>query len=141
MGATELLVLLPNYDVSTDLFLKFEGIDLIGDVYLNENHLGQTVNAFRSHTFLINPSILKSSGNIIRVDISNPIPYAKQLSDSYPYSVPATHNFDGWNEPSYRQFMRKTGSDMGWDWGPGYVSIFIIFYVYFHSFTHFFQNF
>lgn len=27
-----------------------------------------------------------------------------------------------WAEPSHRSFVRKAGSDFGWDWGPAYAS-------------------
>ncbi|EEY61220.1 beta-mannosidase, putative [Phytophthora infestans T30-4] len=43
-------------------------------------------------------------------------------ADEYPYFVPATENFNTWTEPTRRSFVRKAGSDFGWDWGPAFVT-------------------
>lgn len=40
----------------------------------------------------------------------------------YPYPVPATQNFNTWAEPTHRSFIRKAGSDFGWDWGPAFAT-------------------
>lgn len=40
----------------------------------------------------------------------------------YPYVVPETQNYNVWAEPSHRSFIRKAGSDFGWDWGPAYAT-------------------
>lgn len=39
-----------------------------------------------------------------------------------PYFVPATQNFNTWAEPTHRSFIRKAGSDFGWDWGPAFAT-------------------
>lgn len=41
---------------------------------------------------------------------------------AYPYDVPATRNFNVWAESSHRSFIRKAGSDFGWDWGPAFIT-------------------
>lgn len=43
-------------------------------------------------------------------------------ADKYPYIVPETQNYNVWAEPSHRSFIRKAGSDFGWDWGPAYAT-------------------
>jgi hypothetical protein len=36
--------------------------------------------------------------------------------------VPETVNYNVWAEPSRRSFVRKAGSDFGWDWGPAFAT-------------------
>ena len=48
--------------------------------------------------------------------------YARRKADKYPYFEPATENFNTWTEPSRRSFVRKAGSDFGWDLGPANVT-------------------
>ena len=48
---------------------------------------------------------------------------ARERANQYPYTVPATRFYTVWSEPTHRSFVRKAGSDFGWDWGPAFVPI------------------
>ena len=48
---------------------------------------------------------------------------AHERAKQYPYTVPATRFYNVWSEPTHRSFVRKAGSDFGWDWGPAFVPI------------------
>jgi beta-mannosidase len=104
-----------------DVFMLFKEIDTIATIFLNDNLVGSTSNAFRSHFLPINPKTLLEMGNTIRVVIDSPLSYTSTKSASYPYEIPSTANYNVWLEPSHRAFIRKTGSDFGWDWGPAFV--------------------
>jgi len=60
--------------------------------------------------------------NIISVSIANALDYTKNQASKYPYTVPETENWNVWAEPSNRNFLRKAGSDFGWDWGPAFLA-------------------
>ena len=107
-----------------DLLLTFEKIDTAATVYLNGHVLGVSQNAHRPHTFRV-PSNARvptgTTGHVLRVEIRSALSVAANGQDGYPYAVPHTLNYNVWTEPSHRNFIRKAGSDFGWDWGPAYV--------------------
>ena len=100
-----------------DKILHLSGVDTVASFYINDQFLGQTDNAFRTYNLPI-PSMIasKSSNNSVslRIEIDSPVDYPKMQAASYPYSVPATENYNVWAEPSSRNFMRKAGCDFGW---------------------------
>ena len=107
-----------------DLLLTFEKIDTAARVYLNGHLLGASRNAHRPHTFRVPSSALVPTGtnaHVLRVEIRSALSVAGSGQDVYPYAVPHTLNYNVWTEPSHRNFIRKAGSDFGWDWGPAYV--------------------
>jgi len=111
------------YDEPQNIYLKFGGIDTISSIYLNDKLIGKTANAFREHTFGVERSLLLTSGNNLRIQIEATLAYASGQASAYPYPIPATQNYNVWAEPSNRSFVRKAGSDMGWDWGPAFVPV------------------
>lgn len=44
--------------------------------------------------------------------------YSVRMANAYPYSV---HSGGDYFNDSMRNFVRKTQSDFGWDWGPAFV--------------------
>lgn len=109
-----------NIDTSTPVYLRMTGVDTVASISLNGVSVGKSTNAFRTHLFRVD-SMLKSTGNELRIEISSALTEAKSRAADYPYEVPATENWNVWAEPSSRNFVRKAGSDFGWDWGPAYV--------------------
>lgn len=105
----------------TNYFLLLKGIDTIATVYLNGKYIGSTRNALRSHLLPVESGHLSKSGNTVRVVIDSALRYAKAQAAVYPYEVPATQNYNVWAEVTHRSFVRKAGSDFGWDWGPAFV--------------------
>lgn len=112
-----------NLNENEDLFVRFEGIDTVSTVSFNGHEIGRSVNAFRSYSFPIPSNLIHKDAteNELRVELASARQYAKTQAATYPYVVPETQNYNVWAEPSSRNFIRKTGSDMGWDWGPAYI--------------------
>ncbi|KAM3569828.1 hypothetical protein VYU27_008077, partial [Nannochloropsis oceanica] len=48
-------------------------------------------------------------------------PFPGQERAEYPYSVPEVLFFNTWPGYSAKNFLRKTSSDFGWDWGPAFI--------------------
>jgi len=114
---------LQNLNDNADLFVRFEGIDTVSTVSFNGHEIGRSMNAFRSYSFPIPAGLVHKDANenVLRVELASARQYAKTQAAAYPYVVPETQNYNVWAEPSSRNFIRKTGSDMGWDWGPAYI--------------------
>ena len=112
-----------DLNFNSDLYLRFEGIDTVSTICFNDIIIGESSNAFRSYTFQVSKSLLNKGprNNVIRIEISSARLYAKSQASEYPYIVPETQNYNVWAEPTSRNFIRKAGSDMGWDWGPAYI--------------------
>lgn len=105
------------------LFLELSGVDTIASVTLNDNYIGTTSNAFKTYSYEIPSQYLAAATemNQLVISIESPVSYPHVQAEQYPYSVPHTENYNVWTEPSDRNFIRKAGSDFGWDWGPAYV--------------------
>ena len=71
----------------------------------------------------IDPSLIKKDANTLVLEFPNLLMTARELAVQYPYTVPATRFYNVWSEPTHRSFVRKAGSDFGWDWGPALVPI------------------
>jgi len=105
-----------------DMFLHFAYIDTSAKVTLNGRLLGSARNAHRTQSWLVPYDMIKHDNtNVLSVEIASAVLVAAAGQKMYPYSVPHTLNYNVWTEPSHRNFMRKAGSDFGWDWGPAYV--------------------
>jgi beta-mannosidase len=117
----EAVIDLSQFSSDEQVFLHLTGVDTVATLYLNEQEIGHTSNAFRTYNLPLPwTSISSSNSNTLSVQIASPISYPKQQAAAYPYAVPATENYNVWAEPSSRNFMRKAGSDFGWDWGPAF---------------------
>jgi beta-mannosidase len=103
------------------LFLELSGVDTIANITLNNYFLGSTSNAFKTYSYEVQTQYLTGGMNELVLTIDSPVSYPQEKADQYPYSVPHTQNYNVWTEPSDRNFIRKAGSDFGWDWGPAYV--------------------
>lgn len=104
-------------------FLRITGLDTAATIFLDNIELGKTTNAFRTYYFPLPLADLSTSGSNpkLMIEIASPVSYPKERAKNYPYSVPATENYNVWAEPTSRNFMRKAGSDFGWDWGPAFL--------------------
>mmetsp|Transcript_29005 Transcript_29005/g.63450 ORF Transcript_29005/g.63450 Transcript_29005/m.63450 type:complete len:1018 (-) Transcript_29005:480-3533(-) len=131
------------------VMLEFESVDTVGSVHLNGVQLelssvdGQEPHASVSNMHVPLRFIVSTPGNgnrilkfgedenLLEVKLRNPRNYAKAQAEGYPYPVPMTHFYNVWddnytspfggNRSSHFNFVRKTASDFGWDWGPAYV--------------------
>ncbi|RLN52524.1 hypothetical protein BBJ28_00022544, partial [Nothophytophthora sp. Chile5] len=109
--------------------LVFETLDGVARVLVNRELVASTANSFVTYVLDVG-AFLRSGANTISVEVAPATEYASDAlwlivrvqAARYPYFVPATENFNTWTEPSHRSFVRKAGSDFGWDWGPAYVT-------------------
>ena len=101
--------------------LRLEGVDTVAAFTLNGAALGSTSSAFVRHELPIARNALHTGTNRLRVAIRSALSYAREQSEAYPYEVPHTQYYHVWSEPSHRNFVRKSASDFGWDWGGSYV--------------------
>lgn len=110
---------------SVPIVLNLENVDTIADIYFNDVQIGSCENSFRPHAFEIPSYLIRESDgevNSVSIKMHPALNAAMEKAAQYPYTVPETENWNVWAEPSHRNFIRKTGSDMGWDWGPAFVA-------------------
>lgn len=117
----ETLVTLPRDTDSSKAMLVFETLDGVARVTVNGEQLATTANSFVPYRLDVG-AVLVAGVNHVQVVFEPATQYARQQAEQYPYFVPATLNFNTWTEPTRRSFIRKAGSDFGWDWGPAYVT-------------------
>lgn len=99
--------------------LVFDGIDTIGDVYLNDKLVGRSENMFRRYRFDVR-GVLVEGENHLRVVLHQPIKYACDYADSFGGLPTREHSGDwGLHPPirTCRAAIRKGQYQFGWDWG------------------------
>ncbi|WP_070042965.1 beta-mannosidase [Robinsoniella peoriensis] len=89
--------------------LHFDGIDTLSDIYLNNVHLGQTINMHRTWEFDIT-SHLKKGVNQLQVILHSPLLAAEKAFEH----CPTRGTEDAWDGFSH---IRKAHYMYGWDWG------------------------
>lgn len=99
-----------------DVTITFDAIDAPAVVLFNGITLGIAQNVHRKHLFRLDDRWIHSDRNVLTIQFPSSLHYAKAKADLYPYEVPATINYNVWAEPTSRNFVRKAGSDFGWDW-------------------------
>jgi beta-mannosidase len=102
-----------SFDNSKPVFLKFDGVDTIADIYLNDEKIGSAQNMFCSYEFDIT-SLLKRKRNKLLVCFSSPYKYACTTESKYG-KLPVSLN-------SERVYIRKAQYSFGWDWGPSFAT-------------------
>lgn len=128
-----------HHSTSTKFILLLHGVDTIASVFINNRSIGNLSNAHRRYAFDITDAIRchsnNNNDNIIsspRSSVSSPAaqqlhtiaihihpaaPYAAQQSSLYGHPVPYSTQLG--NTGQYN-FIRKSASDFGWDWGPSF---------------------
>ncbi|MDR2730823.1 MAG: glycoside hydrolase family 2 protein [Treponema sp.] len=91
--------------------LVCNGIDTLGDIYINENHIAGVNNMHRSWRFDVK-NILKQGDNTIRVVLYSPSKYIREAYAKGRIKYRPTGGMAGQN------YLRKTHCQFGWDWGP-----------------------
>ncbi len=94
---------------SPAIFLVFEGIDTVADVFLNNRKILHTQNMFVSHSVRIE-RFAKPGKNLIRVVLRSPRAFAIAREKK--------HGRIFAELDSYRVHIRKAQYSFGWDWGP-----------------------
>lgn len=94
------------------LLLKFDGVDTISEVYVNEELVGTTQNMHVEYEFdLKEVSSLKVGTNELKVLIKSPTRYIKE-ENAKVYTGGSSECMEGFPH------MRKAHCMFGWDWGP-----------------------
>lgn len=109
-------------DASSPWVLQLDGIDTIADIFLNGQIIGSTSNSFIQYTYALDPKILGNSEIAqLEVRIQPALEYAAKKNAESLYDIPEVAHYNNWPEYSARQYIRKPGSDFGWDWGPAFI--------------------
>ena len=93
-----------SMNINGQLFLHFEGIDTISEIYLNENLVGTTENMFRSYEFDIKHYVKKVQ-NYLVIKIISPTKYGCEQEKKYG-KLPVSFN-------STRVYLRKAQYSLG----------------------------
>jgi len=94
---------------SGQALLRFEGIDTLADIWLNDRHIASTDNMHRIWEFPVR-DFLVCGDNLLRVVFHSPTVYIRQRYEE--------HLLDGTSD-AMRGFpyLRKAHYMFGWDWG------------------------
>lgn len=90
--------------------LVFEGLDTLGEVYLNGKRLGNTNNMHRVWRFDVKGLLIEGE-NTLAVEISSAVTYFKHMHKLHPLRG------NGDTIPGFAH-VRKAFYMSGWDWGP-----------------------
>lgn len=102
-------------DVDKDnVFLSFDGIDTISDIYLNGVCVAHVDNMFINHDVPVGQFVKEGTENNLTVHICSALREAEQ------YDYPALYTAEGYHHESL--FIRKAPSMYGWDIMPRLVS-------------------
>ncbi len=93
-----------------NVWLRFEGIDTLGEVSLNGVPVGTVENMHRTYEFEV-AHLLREGENVLRVQLYSPTRYIREHYDP--------SKADGTSD-AMRGFttLRKAHCMFGWDWGP-----------------------
>ena len=89
-----------------NIILCFEGLDTYASIYLNDNLLLNTNNAFRK--FQVDVKSILTENNTLKIVFDNTTKHEEESKKQLNYSLPEGN----------RIFTRKAQFQYGWDWGP-----------------------
>ncbi|MBD3227604.1 MAG: hypothetical protein GF329_05385 [Candidatus Lokiarchaeota archaeon] len=94
-----------------NIIIKFNGLDTISEIYLNDQRLGSTNNMFRYYFFDVK-RILKKENNYLQVKFYSPTRFAeKKVKENGNLYIDKMGILGV-------QYLRKAQYSFGWDWGP-----------------------
>jgi len=93
--------------------LVFEGLDSAADIYVNDQLVQHTDNAFREWRVDVKAQ-LKPGANQLRIVFPSPIRAAAKVAAKDPWRA-RTHTDE-------KTYIRKPAYEYGWDWGPRFVT-------------------
>lgn len=91
------------------IILRFDGIDTIADIFLNDSLIGRAENMHRVWEYDVTQA-LKTGENILRVLLHSPNRYAREAFEKC-HTLGSEDAMDGFVH------MRKAHCMFGWDWG------------------------
>lgn len=92
------------------LLLRFDGIDTLAEIYLNDILLGHADNMHRVWEFHIRDAA-REGENTLRVEISSPTRYIEEENEK-------VYTGGSWDAMLGFPHLRKAHCMFGWDWGP-----------------------
>lgn len=96
-----------------EIYLTFYGIDTVSDIFLNGNKLGHTENMHRIYTFPVKKMVCAGE-NFLEIHITSPVSFIEAYE---PEKGREIHLCNTGTTPG-AQYIRKSHSMFGWDWGP-----------------------
>lgn len=102
--------LTPKLLEAREMTLVFEGIDTIGEVYLNGQLLGKVKDMHCTWRFDVKPFLKEE--NRLTVYLHSPIAYIEEADRNSDITYCSTGSMPG------NGFLRKAHYMFGWDWGP-----------------------
>ena len=96
------------------VFLSFDSIDTVAEVFVNGKRAGAADNQFRRWRFEVR-KLLREGGNNVEVRIASPRRSAMEAHDRMAPEIPPKTLNDG-SIPGL-EFLRKCQCSAGWDWG------------------------
>ena len=93
-----------------EVILRFDGIDTLADIYLNEEFLGSAYNMHRIWEFDV-LSHIRNGANELKVVLHSPTKYIKEENEKV-YTGGSHECMEGFPH------LRKAHCMFGWDWGP-----------------------
>lgn len=93
------------------VLLHFDGIDTVGDIWLNREHIGHVDNMHRTWEYSVR-ELLMPKGNELIVLLKSPVNYVYERYEEDPLIVGSVDAMKG------IPYLRKAHCMYGWDWGP-----------------------
>lgn len=94
---------------SKKVWLRFEGLDTIADIYVNQKLVGQAENMHRIWEYDVT-DVLRDGENVLRVYFHSPLAYIREAFEKQP-TRGSEDAMDGFVH------IRKAHCMFGWDWG------------------------
>jgi beta-mannosidase len=102
-------------------FLRFESLDTIARVFLNETLIASVENGLVPHRFDVTET-LRAGENALRIEFDSALRVGQARADEYLGDGTSTRGSQSYFNFGPRAFVRKPQYMFGWDWGPELVS-------------------
>ncbi len=102
-----------DFKLDQPIFLVFEGLDTIANIFLNGNRLGSAENMFRRYRFTVQN--LLEEHNLLEIHFISPVRFGRKQEEIFG-KLPVALN-------SERAYLRKAQYSFGWDWGPSFPTV------------------
>lgn len=96
-------------DGYSDVYLKFDGLDTVADIYLNDGYVGHAENMHRNWEWSVK-HLLREGENHLQVIFRSPLKYIAKAYKKYG-NIGNDDTFEGF------MHLRKAHYMFGWDWG------------------------
>ncbi len=102
-------------------FLRFETLDTIARVYLNDALIASVENGFVPHRFDVTDTLCEGK-NTLRVEFDSALRVGQARAQDYLGDGTSTRGSQSYFNFGPRAFVRKPQYMFGWDWGPELIS-------------------